>query len=412
MLSEKLTVLRDALQSLAAQGLIHLTSQDAEMDGRHITIKGRKMRHFGSCSYLGLETDDRLKEGACSAIQRFGVQFASSRAYLQCSLYSDLEELLERIFGAHVVVAQTTSLAQFAVLPTLIGERDAVLFDQFVHNSAKAVAPTLREAKTVCSIVPHNDLAELERRVVELGSRHRRVWYVADGVYSMRGNCAPMDGLRDMLARHEHLHLYIDDSHGMTWTGVHGSGFAMAARPMHPRMVVVLSLAKAFSASGAAMVFPDAETAKLVRTCGSTMIFSGPLQPALLGAAIASAKIHLSNEMVTRQLDLLERISLFNSLARELELPIAASESTPVRFVKIGAEAHAIEVTNRLMDRGFFTNVATFPAVGRGEAGIRVALTLHQTLDDIREIVAAISSLCRRAAQFGIRDVVDGVLQR
>ena len=96
------------------------------------------------------------------------------------------------------------------------------------------------------------------------------------------------------------------------------------------------SLAKAFSAGGAVMVFPDAETARLVRTCGSTMIFSGPLQPPLLGAAIASARVHLSPEIHERQKKLMERICLFNSLADQRGLPLGSAAATPIRFVRTG----------------------------------------------------------------------------
>ena len=181
---------------------------------------------------------------------------------------------------------------------------------------------------------------------------------------------------------------------------------------MHPRTVVVLSLAKAFSASGAAMVFPDREMAKLVRTCGSTMIFSGPLQPALLGAAVASARVHLSDDLVDLQSRLGERIALFNSLAHEADLLLATPAATPIRFVRIGSEADAMDITERLMSEGFYANVAVFPAVSKGRAGIRVALTVHQTLDDVRDIVGALSSLCRRARQKGIRSEPNGPLLR
>jgi 7-keto-8-aminopelargonate synthetase-like enzyme len=101
-----------------------------------------------------------------------------------------------------------------------------------------------------------------------------------DGIYSMHGDVAPMGALRELLARHERLHLYIDDAHGMSWTGKHGRGHVLGDGRIAERMVVTVSLAKAFSASGGALIFPDRESARLVRTCGSTMIFSGPLQPA------------------------------------------------------------------------------------------------------------------------------------
>ncbi|MBP9789328.1 MAG: hypothetical protein KBD57_02195, partial [Bacteroidia bacterium] len=46
--------------SIAAKlGIVHTNTEDIELDGRHITIKGNKLLYFGSCGYLGLEHDER-----------------------------------------------------------------------------------------------------------------------------------------------------------------------------------------------------------------------------------------------------------------------------------------------------------------------------------------------------------------
>jgi 7-keto-8-aminopelargonate synthetase-like enzyme len=374
-----------------ARGVSHLTAEDAELGGRLVTLLGRQQVNFGSCSYVGLETDARLKEGACDAVSRYGVQFASSRAYVSCPPYAELERLLHAMFGAPVVVAQTTTLAHFAALPVLIGGEDAVVCDQLVHNSVQSVLPTLRAAGTTCRFVRHNRIDRLDELVGTLAARHRRVWYLADGVYSMHGDAAPLDDLRELVTRHEQLSLYIDDAHGISWSGRHGRGTVLGDGPLPPRTVMVASLAKAFSAGGAVMVFPDAETARLVRACGSTLIFSGPLQPALLGAAIASARVHLSSEITGRQRRLMDRIRLFNDLAAARGLPLGSTAETPIRFVRTGDSDVTYRIAAALMGDGFYVNTAAFPAVSKGHGGLRVALTVHQTLDDIRELVDAIA---------------------
>ena len=396
-LSDPMKAVYEGLFALKTRGLGHLVSEDTEMDGRHVTLAGRRHVNFGSCSYVGLETDDRLKDGACDAIQKFGVQFASSRAYVSCTLYEELEDLLRRLFRSPIVIAQTTSLAHFSALPVLVGKEDAVLFDQFVHASVQAVLPTLRQAGVHCRPVRHNQMSKLSALIGDLAPKYRRVWYLADGVYSMGGDLCPTTELRDLLNQHEKLHLYIDDAHGMSWTGRHGRGWILDRELIHPRMVVALSLAKAFSASGAAIVFPNAEWAHLVRTCGSTMIFSGPLQPALLGAAIASAKIHLSDEIDDRQRALSERIDLFNSLCAKTGIRLGAMSRTPIRFVKVGPEDKTYLAAAELMKRGYFANVATFPAVPWRRAGLRIALTVHQRLDDIRGLVDQLAPLVAQA---------------
>jgi 7-keto-8-aminopelargonate synthetase-like enzyme len=300
--------------------------------------------------------------------------------------------LLAEMFETPLVVAQTTTLAHFAALPILIAPDDAVVCDQRVHNSVQAVLPTLQAAGTFCRFVRHSRLDRLEGIVSALGQRHRRVWYLADGVYSMHGDLAPIAALQELASRNEQLNLYIDDSHGVSWSGAHGRGTLLAGGPPRPRTVMVASLAKAFSAGGAILAFPDAETARLVRTCGSTMIFSGPLQPALLGAAIASTRIHLSDEIGRRQNKLMDRIRLFNGLAEERHLPLGSTDATPIRFVRIGDNEATYRVATALMADGFYANTALFPAVSRGHGGLRIALTVHQTPDDIRALVEAIAS--------------------
>jgi 7-keto-8-aminopelargonate synthetase-like enzyme len=386
-----LRLVDEAVTAGIARGLGHLIAEDEQLGGRFITLHGRRHVNFGSCSYLGLETDLRLKTAACDAVARYGVQFASSRAYVSCPPYADLERLLDTLFDTPLVLAQTTTLAHFAALPILIGREDAVFCDQLVHHSVQAVLPTLQAAGTVCRFVRHSRMDRLNEMVETLSSRHRRVWYLADGVYSMHGDPAPHAELADLAERNDRFHLYLDDSHGLTWTGYRGRGTLLGNGPLRARAVMVASLAKAFAAGGAVLAFPDAETARLVRACGSTMIFSGPLQPALLGAAIASARLHLSDELGERQARLLQRIHLFNALAGERGLPLGSPAATPIRFVGVGEQEATYRVAGALMKDGFYTNTAVYPAVPRLQGGLRIALTVHQTEDDIRALVDAIA---------------------
>src|SRR4029077_7910733 len=109
-----------------------------------------------------------------------------------------------------------------------------------------------------------------------------------------------------------------------------------------------------------ALIFPDRESARLVRTCGSTLIFSGPLQPALLGAGIASARVHRAKELQTPQSKLHERIALFNLLAEERGLPLGSTEPTPIRFVRIGDSDATYRAAAELMKDGYYTNTAVY----------------------------------------------------
>lgn len=399
--AERLRLVDETARLLSAHGLIHLTAEDKRSNGREVRLRGRDLVNFGSCSYLGLEVDERLKEGACDAIRRFGVQFSSSRAYVSTPLYAEFEGLLSQIFeGAPLVVTQTTTLGHFATLPVVVGEHDAVLYDVLVHASVQAVLPTLRAAGTECTPLPHNSVERLDEALTQLSHRYDKIWYLCDGIYSMHGDRAPLRELYELQERHPALHLYVDDAHGMTWTGRNGAGTVLGFGKRPPRTVVALGLSKAFAAAGAVFVFPDDETRRLVRACGSTLIFSGPLQPGQIGAGIASARLHLSTELQQRQSTLGERIRLFNELSLDSGLHLRDTSESPVRFIEIGTEERALDRASDLAAAGFFTNLSVFPAVPRRRAGIRVMLTTHHTEDDVRDLVRALTKGAHRISEF------------
>ena len=79
-----------------ARGVGHLIAEDDAARRPAGDAARAPQVNFGSCSYLGLETDLRLKHAACDAVARYGVQFASSRAYVSCPPYAELERLLAR----------------------------------------------------------------------------------------------------------------------------------------------------------------------------------------------------------------------------------------------------------------------------------------------------------------------------
>ena len=139
------------------------------------------------------------------------------------------------------------------------------------------------------------------------------------------------------------------------------------------------------------MVFPDRGMWRKVRTAGGPMIFSGPIQPPLLGAAIQSAKIHLSDELPRLQAALRERVELFTDLADEFLLPLASRDVTPIRYIPLGLPAVPHDVIQHVMADGYYVNIGMFPAVPIKRSGVRATLTLHHTLDDVRDLVESLA---------------------
>lgn len=373
------------------KGILHLYTDETKLNGNQIILKGKKVVNFGSCSYLGLEFDPRLKEAAKAAIDNYGTQFSESRAYVSINLYRELEELFYQLFEAPCVITPTTTLGHVANIPVLMSCRDAIITDQQVHNSVNTAVKLLAATGTHIEVLRHNRMDLLEDRIKSLRDKYQKIWYLADGVYSMFGDTAPLNEIYQLLDTYPQFHFYVDDAHGMSIHGKNGRGSVLNKRQFHPKMVLATSLAKAFATGGAVMVYPDQEMARKVRTCGGPLITSGPLQPSQLGAAVAAAKIHLTDEIYEMQEELRERIKFTNLVLKKYELPVIAENDSAVFFIGVHLPKVGYNMVRRMLDAGYYVNLGIFPAVPMKNTGIRFTFTRLHTFLQIEQMIRAMA---------------------
>lgn len=371
-------------------GISRQLIEDDRFHGDTITLRGRTVANFGLCSYLGIGDDPRLIEAATDAVARYGNSYSSSTAYTALPMYGPLRERFETMLGAPVVVAASTTLAHMAALPVLVRTGDTVVIDAHAHASLLGVIPSLRANGATIHHLPHNDLSRLsEIAASALG----RIWYLFDGLYSMQGVAAPAEELRAMLDEHPNLWLYCDDAHSLGWSGSRGRGQFLERCGWHERLVMAFGLAKSFGTMGGVVATPDRELIELVEITGGPMIFGGPLPPPVLGASIASADIHLSDELPQLQEELLERIRFINDFSEEIGLPLAVKKETPLFFVTVGPVLSTISVANSMLKKGFFLNPAVFPAVPRNQGGMRFTVTRYNSISQIEEMLTTLNEV-------------------
>ncbi|RRJ90765.1 aminotransferase class I/II-fold pyridoxal phosphate-dependent enzyme [Flavobacterium macacae] len=382
--AEMLSVAKD-------NGTIHLYAQDHEFSGRTIQVDGRKLSHFATTSYLGLEHDLRLKQAAVTAVMKYGTQFPLSKTYISHPLYSELEHKVESMYGIPPIVTKNSTLGHLSAIPTMVRDEDAVIMDHQVHWSVQNACLLLKIRKIPVEIIRHNNMQMLEERIREHSGRCSKIWYMADGVYSMFGDYAPISDLLALCARYPQLHLYFDDVHGMSWRGKNGTGYVVdTIGPLPENVVVVGTLSKSFGASGAVLMTPDRALRERIRNFGGPLTFSAQLEPSSVGAAIASATIHLSEEIAVLQHDLAEKIRLFNALLSRSSLPMIARNDSPVFFLGTAKPATAYNLVQRLLREGFFVNPALYPAVPVKNTGVRMTVSANNLPEDIRALFNAL----------------------
>lgn len=382
------------------QKILHLKAEDNRLTGRTIRVNNKDLYHFGTTGYLGLEQESRLKEAAKEAIDRYGTQFPLSKSYIAHPLYDQLENLLEQMYGQPVIVAKNATLAHMAALPVLVEDRDAILLDHQVHWSVQDAAKQLKLRGVKIELVRHNRLDILEEKIQKLSSKVEHIWYMADGVYSMFGDFAPVEKLIALTKKYKQLHIYFDDVHGMSWTGRHGCGYVMdKMQQLNPKIVVVGTLSKTFGANGSFILCGNENHHMKIKTFGGSLTFSAQLDPASVGAAIAAAKIHLSNDIIEYQKELRDKIKYFNELMAKYNLPVVEINESPVFFLATGIPKTGYQMTSRLMEEGFFVNMGLFPAVPSKNTGLRTTISRHNQKQEMEMLVNALHKLYPKVMQ-------------
>lgn len=368
---------------LTDRSVVHYPSSRLRDQNGHVFM------NMCSCSYLGLEIDERLVQRAARYVLDCGtVNLPTSRIRIRLRELDELEDALSSHFDCQAFTATSCSAGIVASLPLLAagiftnGVRPYLIFDKHAHfalNQVKAICGDETQV-TTCA---HNDVQLIE----DACKRHRQVAYVADGAYSMGGS-APIEQLLILQEKYG-LFLYFDDSHSLSAYGKKGEGVVRMLMPeLNSRTILVYSLAKAFAANGGAIFMSrQASYLKEFRRFGGPMSYSQYLNPAAIGAAMASLEIHRSAELATLQRRLADNIALFDQLVPTEH----TGTPSPIRIVPMASPHMAVKVSEAVFQQGYYTSAVFFPIVARNKSGLRVMLRADMAEKDVRSFCSIIA---------------------
>ena len=197
-------VFTDAKQA----GVLHLYAGGESFSGRTIEIGGSELYHFGTTGYLGLEQDVRLKKAGKEAIERYGTQFPLSKSYISNPLYEELEGSISEMYQQPIIITKNSTLGHLGVIPSAVEDNDVIILDHQVHWSVQNAAKMLRTRSVPIEMIRHNNLEMLEDKIKKYQHSKRHIWYMADGIYSMYGDYAPVKELKALSEKYPQLHFY------------------------------------------------------------------------------------------------------------------------------------------------------------------------------------------------------------
>jgi 7-keto-8-aminopelargonate synthetase-like enzyme len=81
----------------------------------------------------------------------------------------------------------------------------------------------------------------------------------------------------------------------------------------------------------------------------------------------------------------------FTEKSRQLGLPLVSNELTPIFYIGVGKPEIGFKLSEIMNKEGIMFNLAQFPAVSVKNAGVRIALTNHHSLQDINALLEMIA---------------------
>lgn len=369
-------------------GMSHLSIQGGAFTGVE-TIKdsGDSFVNFSLCDYLKLSTDNRVRQAAADSILKNGVYAAVSRTYMKLSIYEEAEQKVSEVFGKPVIITPRTTLGHIAAIPVLVDRHDAVILDHQVHTSVRLATDIVASHGIHVETIRHNRMDKLEERINSLSETYDKIWYMADGIYSMYGDTMPVKAVESLLNRYDNFRLYVDDAHGMGVFGEHGKGYVLSEMDYHKNMFLATSLGKGFGSGGGVLVCPDELTKEQILYTGSTLIFTSPPEPSILGSIIKATEIHRSEQGEKLRKQLNEHLEFFYTKAKELNLPLIDTSRTPIAFVAAGNPEMVTGICHRMLRRGYHITPGVYPATSFNNGGVRIVLSLYQSKHNIESML-------------------------
>ncbi|GAA1303007.1 glycine C-acetyltransferase [Brachybacterium tyrofermentans] len=360
---------------------------------------GAEVLNFCANNYLGLADHPDLLAAAKKALDERGFGMASVRFICGTQdLHLELERAVSTFLGTEETILFSSCFdANGAVFEPLFGTQDAIISDALNHAS---LIDGIRLSKAARYRYRNADLEDLRTQLDATrdqndGAGARRTIIVTDGVFSMDGYLAPLDGICDLADEYGALVL-VDDSHAVGFMGATGAGTPEHFGVSNRVDLYTGTFGKALGGASGGYVSGRREIVAMLRQKGRPYLFSNSLAPSIVAATLAALDLVAGSAEL--RATLFRNAELFRRRMSEEGFDLLDGEHAivPVMF---GDAALAGRIADAMLDHGVFVTAFSYPVVPQGKARIRVQLSAAHTEADVEAAVQAF--IASRAAVQG-----------
>ena len=361
-----------------------------------VEMEGQRRIMLGSNNYLGLTGDERVKQGALDALNRYGTGLTGSR-FLNgtTDLHLQLERELAEWFGTEAALVFTTGhQANVGALGTILAPGDTVVVDSGDHAS---ILDGCILSRAKLRAFRHNRINKLEQTLEKAAGDGGGILVVVDGVFSMEGDVAPLPEIAE-LSRRYGARLMVDEAHALGVLGARGAGASELFGVEDQVDLRMATFSKSLASCGGVIAGP-ADVIEFLRVSSRPFMFTASAVPAALGAALAAVRICRSaegRELFDKVLSNARYLHKgLDELGFQVVKPTRLADGTEIVTtvvpVVVGDDWKAAFLWKGLYERGLYVNVALHPAVPPAGALLRTSVMAthdHDTLDRALAIFA------------------------
>lgn len=359
---------------------------EAEHRLRHIPAASEEcLIDLLSNDYLGLGR--RGAEFTTRLAERYpNVSFSSSASRLLSRygrMHTELEDKLEMYYGRSALIFNSGYHANVGIVSALAIPGTLFLCDKAIHAS---VIDGLSMSGADYRRFRHNDMDSLCNAVTRWKDSYERIIIVAESIYSMDGDCAPLHRLVEIKRSCPDVLLYLDEAHAVGVRGNRGLGLAEEEGLIQEFDIIVGTFGKALASVGAFAIVPDEIKRYLVNTA-RPFIFSTAIPP--VNCAYSSLMFDIAVSMDEERRHLMELSHRLRTGIAEITgiHPVSTSQIVPL---VTGDACSATILSESLREKGFDTLPIRRPTVPPGGERIRFSLNASLSLDQVDSLLQAI----------------------
>lgn len=375
-----LQIIQEQVEALQAQGLLSQERVLSTAQGNRIeTTAGKEVLNLCANNYLGLANHPRLIEKAKESYDRWGYGLSSVRFICGTQeVHKSLEAKIADFFGFEDVILYSSCFdANGGLFETITTKEDAIISDELNHAS---IIDGIRLSKAMRYRYKNNNMEDLERCLKEADAAGARYKLIAtDGVFSMDGIIANLQGICDLAERYDAL-VMVDDSHASGFVGLNGRGTAEHCGVQGRVDILTSTLGKALGGASGGFTAASKSIISWLRQKSRPYLFSNTLAPAIT----YSSKAVL--ELIDEQPELLERLrentAYFRAGVKKIGLDVIDG-THPIVPVMLYDAHKAIKVAERLLELGVYVIAFKYPVVPEGKARIRTQISAAHSKEDL-----------------------------